>query len=422
MKHSAASLPAEAEPAAPRSAQTLQQNIGYYGSFFSLGLILASLGPTLPALAQQTGSPLHEISFLFMARSVGFILGALAAGRIYDRVKGNPLLAGAVVAMALSAALVPAVPLLWLLVMLFLLQGLVGSTVSVGGNTLLVWANRGRVGPLLGGLHFIWGVGAFISPIIVARAVNFSGGNIRLAFWILAAMTLPTSLWLIRLQSPAHPQKVEGAQNSEVIVPLAVMIWCFLFLYTGTEACFGNWVFTYAVKTGLCDNTSAAYLNSTFWGALTFGRLSAIPIAMKLRPRSILTIDLCGALTSLGVMLMWQRSPTALWVGVFGLGLSLASIFPTVISFAQNRMNLSGKLTGIFFAGSSAGSMCLPWLVGQFFESVGPQMVLYMALGALTIEVGILALMMLYPRRAAKELPKDEQNTEDVQAQSELAV
>ena len=419
MNNVEASLPTES--VAP-SARSIHQTIGYYGAFFSLGLILASLGPTLPALARQTGASLHEISFLFMARSVGFILGALAAGRIYARVKGNPLLAGAVVTMGLSAALVPMVPALWLLVILFLLQGLVSSTVGVGGNTLLVWANRGRVGPLLGGLHFIWGVGAFIAPIIIARAVNFSGGNIRLAFWILATMTLPTSLWLIRLPSPAHPHKATGTPQSEVIVPLAAMIWCFLFLYTGTEACFGNWIFTYAVKTGLNDNTSAAYLNSMFWGALTLGRLSAIPIAMKLRPRTILTIDLCGALTSLGVMLMWQRSNLALWISVFGLGLSLASIFPTTISFAQNRMPLSGKLTGIFFAGSSAGSMCLPWLVGQFFESVGPQMVLYMALGALTIEVGILALMMLYPRRAAKELPKDDQDNEDVQAQSELAV
>ncbi|HZS08651.1 MAG TPA: MFS transporter [Blastocatellia bacterium] len=416
MKPSAVSLPAE--PVTPRSAQSIQRNIGYYVAVFSLGLIVASLGPTLPELARQTGSPLKEISTLFLTRSLGLILGALLAGRLFDRLKGHPLLVGGLFALAVLVALVPTVPLLWLMVILFLLQGLAASAISVGGNTLLVWANRGRTGPLVGGLHFIWGVGAFISPIIIARAVKLSGG-ISLAYWILAALALPACVWLARLQSPAHPHKSEFQRAGEVKVALAAMIWCFFFLYTGTEACFGNWIFTYALKTGLGNTTSAAYLNSAFWGALTLGRLLAIPIAMKLRPRSILTIDLCGCLVSVFIILLWQGSKTALWVGVFGTGLSMASVFPTTISFAQNRMPLSGKLTGIFFAGSSTGSMTLPWVVGQFFESVGPRMLLYMAFAGLTVEVGIFALMMLYPRRAEKELPKPD---EEIESPTELTV
>jgi len=43
---------------------------GYYAAFIALGLFGASMGPTLPYLAQHTGSRLSEISFLFTARAL----------------------------------------------------------------------------------------------------------------------------------------------------------------------------------------------------------------------------------------------------------------------------------------------------------------------------------------------------------------
>ncbi|MFN7947350.1 MAG: MFS transporter [Blastocatellia bacterium] len=415
MKNTGVSL--SPEVAAP-PARSLPQTVGYYAAYCTLGLLISALGPTIPALAEQTASPLSQISYVFMARSLGFILGALVAGRLFDRASGHPVLAGGLFLLAGLAALIPAIPLLWLLVLLFLALGLAGSAVSVGGNTLLLWANRERVGPLIGGLHFIWGVGAFTAPIIMARAVKLSGG-IGLGYWLLALASVPVCVWLLRLPSPAHPDKAAQAANGEVKVSLAVMIWCFLFLYTGTESCFGNWIFTYAVKTGLSNETGAAYLNSAFWGALTLGRLSAIPISLRLRPRHILAIDLCGCLASVMVMLLWPQSRVALWVGVFGVGLSMASVFPTMISFAQNRMPLSGKLTGIFFAGSSAGAMVLPWVVGQFIEPVGPRMLPLMALGGLTVEVGILGLMMLFPPRTDRPASPP---PEDLEPPGELGV
>jgi fucose permease len=65
-------------------------------------------------------------------------------------------------------------------------------------------------------------------------------------------------------------------------------------------------------------------------------------------------------------------SAVALWIGAMGLGLGLASIFPTLVSLAERRMTVTGKVASWFLVGSSAGSMTLPWLIGQLFESVGP--------------------------------------------------
>ena len=62
-----------------------------------------------------------------------------------------------------------------------------------------------------------------------------------------------------------------------------------------------------------------------------------------------------------------------LWLGTIGIGLSMASIFPTLIMLAGERMQITGTITGWFLVGAGAGSMLLPWLIGQVFVITGPQ-------------------------------------------------
>jgi fucose permease len=54
----------------------------------------------------------------------------------------------------------------------------------------------------------------------------------------------------------------------------------------------------------------------------------------------------------------------------------MASIFPTTLSLAERRMMITGRVTGWFFVGVGAGAMTIPWMVGQLFEGIGPQVLL----------------------------------------------
>src|SRR4051794_20651849 len=85
----------------------VSRTFSYFAAFVALGLTTASLGPTLPGLAAQTHVGLSEISFLFTARSLGFLLGALRVGKLYDRVSGHVLMACALTLMTMMMALVP---------------------------------------------------------------------------------------------------------------------------------------------------------------------------------------------------------------------------------------------------------------------------------------------------------------------------
>jgi len=391
---SSTSYSAQVSVASERS-QRISRTISYYAAFITPGFVSASLGPTLGGLAEHTSSQLRDISFLFTARALGYLVGSFIGGRLYDRIPAHRTMAAVILLMAVLMALVPLTPWLWLLTVVLLLLGMAEATVDVGGNTLLVWTHREQVGPFMNGLHFFFGVGAFLSPIIIAQAVLLSG-DITWAYWVLALLIAPVALRVLPLPNPpALVVSKDGVQGQ--VNPLLVgLIALFFFLYVGAEVSFGGWIFTYTTALKLSDETMARYITSAFWGSLTIGRLLAIPIAARVRPRAMLIADLLGCLASVGIILVWSDSLLAVWLGTLGIGLSMASIFPTTLSFAERRLTLTGQVTGWFFVGAGAGGMVLPWLIGQLFDSVGPRVTMLGIVGDIVLESIVFIVLIVY--------------------------
>jgi FHS family Na+ dependent glucose MFS transporter 1 len=76
------------------------------------------------------------------------------------------------------------------------------------------------------------------------------------------------------------------------------------------------------------------------------------------------------------------------------LGVSMASIFPTMISLAERRMTLTGAVTSWFFVGASSGAMFFPWLMGQLFEAINPPAIMFIILGDVVLAIAIYAVVM----------------------------
>jgi FHS family Na+ dependent glucose MFS transporter 1 len=404
-----------AAPAPPSSAplpvRPVAATAAYFGAFIALGLSLATLGPTLPALADQTGVTLKGISYLFTARSLGYLLGSLNAGRLFDRMSGHLLIGTTLLSTAALLGLVPLATSLWLLCAIMFLLGAAEATADVGGNALLVWIHRSNLGPYMNALHFFFGVGAFLSPLVIGRVVAATGG-IAWAYWLVALAVLPPALVLYRLPSPSNPSRAEHEVPLPARPLLVVLISFCFFLIVGAEVGFANWIYTYALDLNLADEASAAYLTSAFWGAFTVGRLVVIPIASRLRPSVILLGDLVGCLLGIGILTFWRTDATALWLGTAVYGLSIASLFATLFSFANEHLAISGRITGWFFVGTSSGAMVLPWTVGQFFESVGPTVTTTVLLVNLLVALVVFGIVLLYAHatRSAPAAPAPSAN------------
>lgn len=383
----------------PTRSTWLAKTIGYYAAFIILGLISAILGPTLPGLAEKTGVLLREISFLFSARSLGYLCGSLFAGQLYDRFPGHRVMALALGLIAVVLALTPLIPLLWLLIAITFILGIAEGTTDLGGNLMLVWVHRAKVGPFMNGLHFCFGLGAFLAPVILAQVLRASTG-IQAAYWILAGLAVPVSFYIFSQSSPAPEKSTSEGERKPANPTLVALVAIFFFLYVGAEASYGGWIYTYTTRMDLANPESAAYLTSGFWGALMVGRLLAIPIATRVSPRKILLFDLLGGGISMSGILLFPSSISAVWIGTLALGICMASIFPTTLTFAERRMEISGKASSWFFVGAGAGGMVLPWLIGQLFEILGPSITMYAIFTDIILAGGVFAWMMLITRKA----------------------
>lgn len=74
-------------------------------------------------------------------------------------------------------------------------------------------------------------------------------------------------------------------------------------------------------------------------------------------------------------------------------------MFATLLAFAETRVRLTGRLTGWFFVGSSLGGMTVPWVIGQFFESIGPRITMIVVLIDLVVALGIFIILVKYGNR-----------------------
>lgn len=379
----------------------MRKTILYSLAFVALGFGSGSLGPTLPALAAQTNAEMKQISNMFIARSFGTMIGSWMIGRFYDRIAGHPLLASSLLAVAMALALVPSAPQLPILLALSAFMGIALASVNVGGNALIVLVHGKHVRPFISLLHFAFGVGGYLAPMLVAQLERRADG-LQLTYWLLALATVPVGLITFLSPSPSLREHRSLDSTARPPAPMIAIFVLFAFLQIGAEATIMGWYFSYAVESGI-SKQAAAYLNSGFWAAFTVGRLATIWMSVRVNAPSLIVASLSISLLIAIGLLAFTPAPPVLWFGAIGLGLAVAPIFPTVFGLAERMMGLSGKITGFLLVGSSAGSMFWPWLTGQFFKSNGPQvMALVVALnllGALTI----ISILILRPVRAKAE-------------------
>jgi MFS transporter, FHS family, Na+ dependent glucose transporter 1 len=240
--------------------EAIGRTFSYYFLFICLGLDMAIAGPTLPALATQTGSRLGQMGLLFLASSIGYTLGTLVSGPIFDRSRGHPVMGLAQLIVSGLLVLIPLTPTLWILLAILVCKGFAEGFINTGANILLVWTHGDKVGPFMNGLHFFFGLGAFLSPLLIAQVVGMAGGY-RWGYWILAAISTLVSLRMLTLSGnprPASANRGDTIQSNRepVSIPLILSAMLFLFFYVGAEITFGGWIYTYAVTLNLRDRKS----------------------------------------------------------------------------------------------------------------------------------------------------------------------
>ncbi|XP_052592838.1 major facilitator superfamily domain-containing protein 4A isoform X2 [Peromyscus californicus insignis] len=145
-----------------------------------------------------------------------------------------------------------------------------------------------------------------------------------------------------------------------------------LFMTDGMMGAYSAFVYSYAVEKPLSvGHKMAGYLPSLFWGFITLGRLISIPVSSRMRPATMVFINVVGVVVTFLLLLIFSYNVIFLFVGTASLGLFLSSTFPSMLAYTEDILQYKGCATTVLVTGAGIGEMVLQMLVGLIFQAQG---------------------------------------------------
>lgn len=318
--------------------------------------------------------PVGDLGTLLALSVGGYFFGGIVLGPLTRRIGiGNVFTLGMVVGTTSLVAYVAA-PGWPVLLAASTGVGLTGGLVDSVINAYVALHHGSRVMNLL---HASFGIGATAGPIIVASALA-RGMSWRVGYVILATfeMILLVVVVAMRRKWPAVAPERAAEPRSRPGRDVFGMLGMF-FLYVGIEGTAGAWAYTLLAEGRGWSQLAAGVWVSTYWGGLTGGRLVLGALGDRAAASAVLNLSTIG--TVAGALLLWLRPAGLGVVGLPVLGLSLAGIFPTLVTLTPARVGIGRAPTviGYQIAAASLGGSALPWLAGRLvaassLESLGP--------------------------------------------------
>jgi len=415
----------------------------YSVAFVNLGLMIASIGPLLLELAEQTHTTLHYVGYVFAGKSVGYLLGTVLGGPLFDVLDGNKLLSMSLLGAGVSCMVVPWTEYFVVVCVELSVQSVAMGFLDTGANVLIIRMFQHNVAPYLQTVHFSFAVGALLSPFLISIFLkHFSHEDtIKYIFWLMAGSSVGIGVIIFmlgmkfkevvaikkdereekevikeeseceyelsavgedsrelisseplveseedrreeiggrgekgrRVREYLEERKKGVIQNCDPTRPQFSIIFsasAILGWYVGAEITYGGFVDSYAVLEELLNEADAALLVSVFWMSIALGRFLAIFISLKFSSSRMLVADLVGVAISCAIFLLFPKNMLVLWPTTVVFGLSMASIFPTTISLAEDSIEVTGKIATIFVIGASFGEMLIPLIVTNLITQV----------------------------------------------------
>eukprot|EP01124_Arcella_intermedia_P009746 TRINITY_DN16362_c0_g1_i1.p1 TRINITY_DN16362_c0_g1~~TRINITY_DN16362_c0_g1_i1.p1 ORF type:complete len:444 (+),score=58.65 TRINITY_DN16362_c0_g1_i1:39-1370(+) len=359
-------------------------------SFTCVGMAISALGPCMLEIARRTGTTAGEAGLLVTVRGGAYATGSALGGPLFDKYDANRILAISVSLAGLATFCIPFVWNIWALGFLVFFQGAAMGMLDTGGNVITLWIFSDKnPEPYLQAIHFMFAIGALLSPLVVGVIMDNFHDNFNIAYWLLASLFTPVVISLALQDSPKIRKSSDPSEaplttsefilgkftkDERIVITLSGL---FLGIYVGAEVSLGTLIYTYSVRRGLSEQTGYL-LTSVFWVLIAAGRLLAVPLSTKLPPHRMLLINIIGCVV--GTLLLLVFDPViygnnvshlgmAVWIAVPVYGLFMASCFPTVFTLAEQLITVSGKAASFFVLGSSLGEMAIPAIVASLFET-----------------------------------------------------
>ncbi|XP_068567985.1 major facilitator superfamily domain-containing protein 4A isoform X2 [Cebidichthys violaceus] len=423
-----------------------RQTLTYWSAFFSFGLCIAFLGPTVLDLRCQTQSTLQQITWVFFSQQFFLLVGS-GLGGLFKKTLPSSLLAlfSCTLVISLVFAFIPLCDHVLLLSVAMAIAGLAMGVIDTIANLQLVKLYQKDSAVFLQALHFFIGLGALVSPLVadpfLAEDCCVLGAN-----WTANSSSSSSSdLQHLRSSLAGHgaalgnvsqyPLHTEGVVVTRVSyafwimalinlpVPAAVLA---LMYHERLLPCFNY-------SPHLIDRDSLSSGSPTGDGGQGHGSLFGCcnPAKLRGRPASFFVLHavggailfitdgiIAGVILVQCLLLIFYTSSVFLFIGTCVLGLCISSVFPSMLAFTEDTLDYKGCATTVLVTSASTGEMMLQLLVGSVIHSQGS----YSFLLCCTISSFIgfsLFLLLLYVQHSHRNCSTDSSQDTDMKEKPE---
>ena len=325
-------------------------------AFISIGFPDAVLGVAWPLMRQTFDRNISNLGYILVFSGTGYFLSSAFAGKAMERLGVGKLLAVSTTFAAIGLFGYTLSPSFWMLPLAGLLIGLGSGAIDAGLN---FYASEHFSVTVMNWLHAFFGIGAMVGPFIMA-GVFAAGGGWRVGYLIVASLIALMALVFILTTRRWNDGEHHNPDGAPERVPLgSVMrmpaVWTqigMFFFMTGIEASAGNWTATIMAGKFDASESEAGLWAGIFWGAMAVGRIFMVPLSRDMNPARLVQLCTWGLLA--GALMMTQDLVWLYQAGLVVFGLSMAPLFPTLMSLTPMRFGSHVALHTIGFQVSAA--------------------------------------------------------------------
>ncbi len=383
-------------------------------AFVALGLPDGLLGVGWPSIRTGFSIPLDAIGMLLFASVAGYMTSTFLSGFLLSRVGVGRILAASCFLTGFALIGYTFVPQWWMMVSLGVFTGLGAGAIDAGLNTYVA-AHFGE--GLMQWLHASWGVGITLGPIIMTLGLT-NANSWRLGYLIVGGFQLILAICFVLTlgmwrQNNDPSESYTERKLTEYKTPMTEtlrhpQVWLsvlLFFLYVGAEGSLGTWAYTLLTESRGVDETLAGFFAGSYWFTFTVGRITAGMIAKKVGVNKLVIGGLVGALLGAG-LLIWNPFILANVIAVGVIGLSIAPIFPAMMSGTRTRVgdHYAANTIGMQMTATGLGTAVIPSLMGVLARRISLEIVPVFLFG---LYAGLLGFYVLAVRVKKPQIVTD---------------
>lgn len=348
-----------------------------YLIFVSLGLPDSLLGSGWPKMQVEFGVPSSYAGYVFMMISAMTIISALLSPKLIQRLHVKWIVTVSIMLTIFGLLGFSFCTQYWMLLVCAIPYGLGAGAIDAAMNHYV--ANN-YSGAVMNFLHCFYGVGAMISPYLMALAIkvaHWNEGYRWTAFLQIGILLVVISSWSLWQQndSKADESKIDSAGIKETIKQPGVMATLLAFFaYSAGEATCFLWVPSYfaGTRTGISSELVASF-GSLIFGGLMIGRLIAGFIANRLGDRRMIRSGTMMELIGILLTALPIKGYLVAAIGFLIIGIGMGPIYPSIQHMAPINFGkrYSAAVIGLQMAFAYTGSTFMPTVFGILQQKLG---------------------------------------------------